>query len=163
MGSADDRIQAERLLKIHRRRLELLEERKAKQGDYADVSLDLQIDEERANVEALIGVLKPTASPIVQEVVKRNTGEIDIAMLFIQGVQSNSRITSLESQMGEVKQQLGHAAIERFQTREAIEDFRSTQKESERRRRFWQPLYIAMWIAILLIIILGIAFGRVYL
>lgn len=99
MAGNEERAHAERLLKIHRRNLRRLEEQKALQAGATNLALDNQIEEERANIIALEPIANPTPlpSPKIQEFVKNSTpGEIDNVMLFIQGNQINTRVTTWE-------------------------------------------------------------------
>src|SRR5689334_5044934 len=97
MASPEERQQAARLMRIHKRNLERLEIQKAQLAGAVNIALDNQIDEEKANIAALEPIANPPPkpSPKVAEFVKQTTpGEIDLLMLYIQGVQVNARLTS---------------------------------------------------------------------
>lgn len=88
----------DRLLAAHEQRLSYLEERKALLGNSADVSLDIDIEQARSNVDTMQALKKVAVPPSrdVQAAVKRTLGDFDLASLFIQGVQINARVTDLE-------------------------------------------------------------------
>lgn len=88
----------ERLLATHEQRLQHLELRKAALGSSADVSLDIELEQARSNVDTMAALKKVALPPgkDVQAAVRRNIGDFDLASLFIQGVQTNARITQLE-------------------------------------------------------------------
>lgn len=109
MASSDDQQQAARRLKIHRRNLARLEETKAKLAGEVNLAVDNQIDEEKANIAALEPIANPPPlpSPKVQEFIKATVPQdIDNAMLFIQGIQANARLTKVEEWITKVEEKV---------------------------------------------------------
>lgn len=124
MATDAERQHAARLLKIHKRNLSRLEEKKALLGGEMDLSVENQIDEERANIAALEPIANPPPqpSPKIQEFVKQTTpGEIDLMMLYLQGTQINSRVTVQEEQTKRIVEEQSRASMWRMQTGEVIE------------------------------------------
>lgn len=144
MASADERQQAARLLKIHKRNLQRLEVQKAEQAGALNIALDNQIDQERANIAALEPIANPPPLPSakVQEFVKATTPQdIDNMMLFMQGVQLNARMTKAEEhdarqdeRMEQIIQEQQRASVWRLTMTETVE-------ASERARAAGAPWY----------------------
>lgn len=104
MAGTEDRAQAARLLKIHKRNLERLEEQKARLAGAINLAVDNQIDEERANIAALDPIANPplpTPSKPIQEFVAQ-ASDGNWAMMFSQFVLLNSRITTIETKVQDV-------------------------------------------------------------
>lgn len=124
MATTDDRQQAARLIKIHKRNLERLEIQKANLAGTVNLAVDNQIDEEKANITALEPIANPppTPSPKILEFVKQAApGEIDLMMLFLQGTQLNTRMTKAEEQNADILASQSRASIDRMKTNEAID------------------------------------------
>lgn len=90
----------QRLLEAHEQRLERLELKKATLGSSADVSVDIDLEQARSNVDALRAAKRVAVPPTpdVVRAVRRQVGDFDLAALFIQGVQINARVTELEEE-----------------------------------------------------------------
>ena len=175
MATTDDRAQAERLLKIHKRNLNRLEEQKAKQAGAVNLALDNQIDEERANIAALEPIANPPApppSPKVQEfVVQASDG--NWAMMFSQFVLLNARMTAKEQQDKEQATQIekiiedqSRASVDRMQTKDAIDTLVEQATETEKARRLgakWyrRALTVSFGVAVLALMVSCAAFAVV--
>lgn len=161
MASDDDRIHAARLLKIHKRNLERLEEKKAKLGSGTDLSTENAIDEERANIAALEPIANPppTPSPKIQEFVKQATpGEVDLIMLFMQGTQINARMTKAEEQNQSIIAEQSRASVWRMQLTEIVDTLLAQTAGSELARRagakwYRRAIVMALSVAILALIV----------
>jgi hypothetical protein len=162
MASPEERQHAQRLLKIHRRNLERLEVRRAEIGGETNLALDNQIDEERANIAALEPLTKPPPSPKVQEFVSSASGgEIDLAMLFIQGTQINARVTQVEQQNVEqskqnqaILEEQGLSRISRMHLKEAVDDLVTRFSASEQARKAGAKWYRITLLALFALIVL---------
>lgn len=167
MASPEEQAHAIRLLKIHRRNLERLEEKKAKQAGATDLATDNQIEEEKANIAALEPIANPPKppSPKIQEFVRQTTpGEIDLMMLYIQGVQINQRMTKAEEQNEYIIQEQSRASVQRMTTDDRLARIEGQVGESEQARRFGAKWYrraitVSMGIALLALIVSCAAFA----
>jgi uncharacterized NAD(P)/FAD-binding protein YdhS len=145
MATSEEKNQAIRLLKIHRRNLGRLEEKKANLAGAIDLAVENQIDEERANIAALEPIANPPPllSPKVAEFVRQTTpSDIDNTMLFMQGVQLNARMTRAEehdAKQDERLQQIikdqARASVDRMLAKEAVESLSGQVAASERSRK----------------------------
>jgi hypothetical protein len=138
MATQEEQQHAARLLKIHKRNLERLEEKKAKLGTDLDLGLENQIEEEKANIAALEPIANPPVkpSPKIEAFVKQTTpGEIDLLMLYIQGTQLNQRMTKAEEQNQHIIEEQSRASIDRMQTKEDISTLMSQVSASEQARK----------------------------
>ncbi len=132
------------MLRIHKRNLEKLEERKAKLAGEVNLGIENQIEEERANIAALEPIANPPVkpSPKVAEFVKATTpGEIDLLMLYIQGVQVNQRLTTTEEQLRHVVEEQSRAAVWRMQMGEDVGALTATVTASEKARKVGAKWY----------------------
>jgi hypothetical protein len=102
MASQEEVEHAQRLIGIHKRNLEKLEEKKALLAGDLNISIDNQIAQEQADIAALLPLITPPPSKKVQEFVTSTSGgppgEIDLMMLYLQGTQINTRMTQAEAQ-----------------------------------------------------------------
>lgn len=124
MATAEETQHAQRLLKIHSRNLRRLEEKKARLGGDTDLAMENQIDEERANIAALEPIANPPPlpSPKIQEFVKQTTpGEIDMTMLFMQGVQINARVSKQEDQNQLIIEEQSRARLSRLDIKDVVD------------------------------------------
>lgn len=162
MATLEDRQHAQRLAHEYRRRLRLLEVRKARQGVETDPSIELEIEEYRLNIATLEALAEPEPAPEVQDAVKRHV-EGDYTFIFAQFVKFGQRLTKVEERMQLIAQAQHAASTERLHTNQAIKEIKAQQAISERRRRVWQPIYLALWISVVLFVIIAVVLGRVYL
>ncbi len=138
MATAAEQQHALRLLKIHRRNLERLEERKAKAGVDTDLATENAIDEEKANIVALEPIANPPTKPSekVAAFVKQTTpSEIDLMMLYLQGTQINARVTKQEEQNTQIIDEQSRARMGRIEIKEVVDDLAKKVDTSERRRQ----------------------------
>jgi len=169
MATEEDRQHAARLLTIHKRNLEKLEEKKALLAGELNIALDNQIAQEQADIEALRPLATPPPSKPIQELVTRTSGgppgEIDLMMLFMQGTQINTRMTQAEQEAKEYREkqaeqttqiieQQARDSLWRMQTKQVIDEVVAQVAASERERKKNAPfirrvLVIALSLAIL--------------
>lgn len=174
MATTDEQQQAARLLKIHRRNLGRLEERKASLAGEVNLGIENQIEQERADIAALEPLVKPAPSPKVQELVQQTTsGDINNAMLFLQGVQANARMTKQEEhatkqdeQTQLIIQEQARASLWRMQTKEAIDALVLQSNATEQSRRdgarwYRRALVIGLSMSILALLVSCAAFAAV--
>jgi hypothetical protein len=147
MATSEEKAHAQRLIEIHRRNLERLEEKKATFGIDVPQWVENQIDEERANIAALEPLVKVQPSQKVQEFVKSTaSGEIDMTMLFMQGVQINARMTQAEQEAKEYRErqadqttqiiaQQARDSLWRMQTKQVIDEVVAQVAASEKERQ----------------------------
>ena len=160
MATAAEQQHAQRLLKIHRRNLERLEEKKAKSGADTDLATENAIDEEKANIAALSPIANPPPkpSPTIEAFVKQTTpSEIDLLMLYLQGTQINARVTKQEEQNIQIIDEQSRARLGRLELKEIVADLVTTFADlvgkvdtSEKRRQRGALVYR---VAILLILV----------
>jgi len=161
MATSDERAQAARLLKIHRRNLDRLEQQKAKLAGELDLSIENAIDEEKANIAALEPIANPppSPSPKIQEFVKQTQpNEIDLVMLWMQGTQINQRMTKAEEQNQQIIMEQSRASMDRMQTNDRLGRIEGQVNQSEYARLLgakWyrRALTIALGMAILALIV----------
>lgn len=137
MATDKDRAHATRLIAIHRRNLNELEERAAKYAGDVPLHIKNQIDEERANIAALEPIAKPQPSQQIQAFV---TGVSDgnggnWAMLFSQFVLLNARMTKAEEQTQRILDEQARASMWRMNAGHDIEALKDDQQAGERGRR----------------------------
>lgn len=150
MATAEEQAHAARLLEIHTDNLRRLEEKKARLGIEAPTWIESQIEEEKANIAALEPIANPPPKPSqrIQEFVKQTTpGEIDLMMLYLQGVQSNARITKVEEKVETIVQSQGAAQLWRLDVSNRLED-------SDRARVYGQKRNFRLSVASLALILL---------
>ena len=155
MASEEDRQQAMRLLKIHKRNLERLEIQKANLGGDINLALENQIDEERANIALLEPIAKPAPSRAVQAFV---TGVSDgnggnWAMMFSQFVLLNTRMTKAEEQNQRIIDEQARASVWRLQAGEDIEALKQDTQAGERGR--WRNFLMLIGSLVLSALALG--------
>lgn len=165
MASSEDRQHAERLIKKKRGRLFRLEEQAATMGIDTPPHVQTEIDDLRADIATLeaIAAPEPGADPEVKALTKRSFGDGDWAMLFTQYVLINTRLTKVEEATQTIQAQQGAAQIERLQTKDDVQEIKDKLAQSERKRTFWQPVYLGMWIMLAIVIVAAVLFGRIYL
>jgi hypothetical protein len=161
MATAEERQHNERLIHEYRRRLRPLELRAARQGDDTDPAVLNEIEQLKLNIATLEELNKPPPPKEVQEAIWKQAG--DWAMLFAQSVQMNTRLTRVEERVETIVATQTAAQLERLATREDIQTIKEQQAETERKRKRWQPVYLLLWGAAALAIILAVVFGRIYL
>src|SRR5262245_47190451 len=95
MATAEDRVHAENLLKAHKKRLRLLELRKARQGDSADPAIDGEIADIKAAIADLEG---HQASDIVTEARQavRSQYDTDIDFLIADNAARSRKQTQID-------------------------------------------------------------------
>lgn len=126
MPQDEERAHHENLLKIHRRNLQGLLERKAKYGFEAPMWLENQI---KAEQEA-IAVHEPLApSQKVKEVAEGK--EIDLTTLFIQSTQIAAEQARQSIQNKEIIEQQARDALWRLQAKEVIDEVVIRQSSAE--------------------------------
>ena len=164
MATAEERAQAQRLLKIHQDNLAIMEEKKAKYGLETPLWLENQIAETEANIALLLPLAKPPPSKNVQEFVSSVSsspdGPVDLMMLFLQGVQINARMTRQEEQNQKQDEQnqaiideQSRASVWRMQTGETIEKLAMQFTASEHARKAGAKWYrIALLVLFALIV-----------
>lgn len=113
MATTEDRQHAQRLIYQYRRRLYILEERKARQGDNADPAVDIELDELRLNIATLEALVEPEPADEVKAVVQRHV-ESDWAMMFAQMVKFGQRLTKVEERVDTVVQSQASAQLWRI-------------------------------------------------
>ncbi len=122
MAAPEDRRHAERLIREYTRRKRVLELRKAKQGDSADPAVDVEIEELEAGIAAVLPLTKPDPPQEAKELVeKQASGGLDIAMLFVQGTQVNTRLTQMQEQLVDIKHEQARAQVWRIEASEKLE------------------------------------------
>jgi hypothetical protein len=124
MATEQEQKQATRRLEIHKKNLARLEEQKAKLAGAVNLAIDNQIDEERANIALLEPIANPPAkpSPKVAEFARAAAPDIDMVMLYLQGVQANARLTNVEEKIETVVQAQGAAQLWRLDIAGRLED-----------------------------------------
>lgn len=162
MASPDDRQRTERLIYEYRRRLHLLERRAARQGDDVDPQVEIEAEDLRLNIATLQALIGPEPAPEVLSAVKRHV-ESDWAMLFAQFVKFGQRLTRVEERVETIAAAQTAAQIERLATYDDVQAIKRQQAETERKRRRWQPFYVAAWAIIVIAVLLALIFGRIYL
>lgn len=168
IATSEERTKAARLLKIHKRNLERLEEQKAKLAGEVNLGIENQMDEERANIAALEPIANPPPlpSPKVAEFVKQTTPQdIDNTMLFMQGVQLNARMTKAEEQNQHIIEEQSRASIDRMQTKDTIDGLVVQVSLSEQARKLgarWYRRAIvgALAMALLALLVASVALIR---
>jgi hypothetical protein len=173
MASPEERQHAARLLQIHKRNLEKLEEKKALLAGELNLALDNQIAQEQADIEALRPLATPPPSKTIQELVTSASGgppgEIDLMMLFMQGTQINSRMTQAEQdakehrekqaeQTTQIIDQQARDALWRMQTKQVVDELVVQVAASEKERKKNAPfirrvLVIALTLGILALMV----------
>ncbi len=133
MATEEDRTHAVRLLKIHKRNLERLEEKKAKLGSDTDLATENAIDEERANIAALEPLVKPAPSQKVQAFVTQ-ASDGNWAMMFSQFVLLNTRMTQQEEQNQRILDEQSRGSIWRLHAGEDIQDLKADKQERAKRQ-----------------------------
>jgi len=165
MASSEERQHARRLLKKKKGRLYILEEQAAEKGIDAPPHVLNEIEDLRGDIATLevIAAPEPGADPEVRALTKRSFGDGDWAMLFTQYVLINTRLSKVEERTDAITQQLSMAQIERLETKEDVQEIKARQAQSEAKRRFWQPVYLGLWVFIVVLIIVAVLYGRIYL
>ncbi len=132
----EDREHNARLLKIHRRNLEVLLERKAQFGLEVPLSLENQIKAEQDSI-ALYEPLVPSTK--AQEVAQTVSGGIDLTTLYIQGTQIASEQARQSEQNKDIvaqnKEIIDQQAVDtlwRLQTKEVIHEVVQRQASVEK-------------------------------
>lgn len=105
MATAEDRHHAERLIKAHKKRLRLLEIRKANQGASTDPSVDNEIEDIKAALADLEGHAPSSIVTEARQVV-RNQYENDLEFLIADGAARNRRQTKTEETVTTTAQEL---------------------------------------------------------
>jgi hypothetical protein len=150
MATDEERQQAQRLIKIHKRNLAKLEEKRALLAGDLNIAIDNQIEQEQADIAALLPLVTPPPSEPIQKLVASASGgppgEIDLMMLYLQGTQINTRMTQAETQAKEdrektteqatkILEEQARASVWRMQTKETIDDLVAWAATSEKRRQ----------------------------
>lgn len=91
----DSRQHAESLLYEYKRRLKIRERQKARLGDAADPSVDLEIAQLRTNIAMLEPVVEPEPAEEVKEAVRRHIAD-DYLFVFRQVVKVGERLIRRE-------------------------------------------------------------------
>jgi hypothetical protein len=119
MATDDERASVERRLKIHRKNLNALLERKAKFGP---LETPVWLENQIADVQGDIALLEPLApSQKAQDVVSNVSGGIDLATLFVQGTQLSVHILLQAEQNKQIIDQQARDALWRMQAKEVID------------------------------------------
>lgn len=137
----EDRVEAEKLIKIYRQRLRYRNEQIARMGDSADPSIPIDRDHLEHEISMLEAVLRPDTSPAVAELIKRRVE--DVVFLFQQSVEQNTRLTRVEERVDRVAQEQHSASQWRLDKGGVIDELwsRATREDRDaprgRRRNFW--------------------------
>jgi len=164
MATDEERKQAARRLKTHKRNLERLELRKAELAGALDLALENQIDEERANIAILEPIANPQALPpqpsakVAEFARSVSPNDIDSVMLYMQGVQANARMTRIEEQTERIIEEQGIASSSRMQFKETMDWLVEQVTRSERARKLgarWyrRAIVLALSLSILALIV----------
>jgi hypothetical protein len=162
MATDEDRQHAAELLHEYRKRLRIQERRKAKQGDSADPSLDIDIAELRLNIATLEALIEPEPALEVQEVVRAHVAD-DYMFLFSQFVKFGSRLTHVEQRVEAVSQQQGRADVWRLGIADDVLTLKNGQTKNDVERKAGQRLNRALLIAVVVLLVVGLLIGRGYL
>lgn len=131
MASPEDRQHIERLIREHKKRLRLLEVRKARQGDSADPSIDGEIADIKAALSDLEGHAPSSVITEARQAV-RNQYENDLDFLVADGAARNRRQTKTE-------EMVANTAIELHSVKDEViamkADVRALQRERYARIR----------------------------
>lgn len=145
------RQQAEKLLLVNQRVLDARYLQKERLGASADPSIDLDIAERLANIEALQAVLEPDPSPGVQEVVKRRIDD-DYLFVFNSVVKLGRRVTRIERAIADIQQSAFADQQWRLNIGAAVEGLQHALGQIEQKRRGGQLVNRAIQLATLLLI-----------
>lgn len=162
MATADDRQHAEHLLYEYRRRLRGLEVRKARHGDLVDPAVDSEIDDLRLNIATLEALGTPEPAPEVQEAVRAHVAD-DYMFLFTQFVKFGSRLTHVEQRVETVAQQQSRADAWRLSIGEDVRGLKLGQDKNDHERKRGQRWNRVLLIAIIVLVIVGLAARALYL
>jgi hypothetical protein len=162
VATAEDRQHAQHLLYEYRRRLRLLEIRKARQAASVDPSVELDIDELRLNIATLEALTEPEPTPEVQEVVRAHV-EMDYMFLFTQFVKFGSRLTSVEQRVENVAQHQGRADMWRITATEDMRGLEATQARNDKDRQHGQRWNRILLITLVVLVIVAIIARALYL
>lgn len=132
MATSEDRQHAHRLIADYTRRMQVLERRKARQGDNADPAVDIELDELRLNVATLEALVEPEPADEVKAVVQRHI-ESDWAMMFAQFVKFGQRLTKVEERVDTVAQSQASAQLWRIDIAERLEVSDAARQYGQRR------------------------------
>ena len=134
MASDEERAHARRLLEIHRKNLQNLEERKANYGSLdVPLSLENQIEKEQANIAALEPLVKPAPSQKIQEFVTQ-ASDGNWAMMFSQFVLLNTRMTQQEGKTQQILEEQSRGSMWRMQAGEDIQELKADKAERQQRQ-----------------------------
>lgn len=159
IATDDERASVVRRLKIHRKNLATLLERKAKFGPLeTPVWLENQIADEQGNI-ALLEPLAPSQK--AQDVVQNVSGGIDLATLFFQGTQLNAQVMLQAAQNKQIIEQQARDALWRMQTKEVIDEVvaqvHATEKARQRGAKWYRRAITTALSMSLLALIVGCA------
>lgn len=161
MATDEDRQHAAHLLREYRSQLRLLELRKAKQGDRSHPSLDTEMEELRINIAALEPLTEREPAPEVKEAIRRYIVD-DYMFMFTQFANFRTRLTNVEQQTGAIAKQHASAQEWRLTISEDVKALKGEQTEEKQARRRGQRFNRYLLVAVVIIIMLSVLFGRVY-
>lgn len=156
MATSEDRQHAERLIREHKKRLRLLELRRARQGDSADPSVDQEIEDIK---NALLELEGHTPSELVTQArqVARNQYENDIEFLIADGAARNRRQTRTEEKVDFIAAEIHAVKDEVIVVKSDVQTLQKEHKKSEEERRVWAPVWRAAWLSAVILALLALA------
>jgi hypothetical protein len=162
MASEEDKAHAAELLYEYRKRLRVRERQKARQGDAADPSVEIEIAELRLNIATLEALVEPEPAIEVQEAVRAHVAD-DYMFLFTQFVRFGSRLTHVEQRVETVSQQQGRADVWRLGIADDVLTLKNSQTKNDVERKAGQHMNRALLIAVVVLLVIGLLIGRGYL
>lgn len=162
MATDEDRQHAAELLHEYRKRLRVRERQKARLGEGADPSVDIDIADLRLNIATLEALVEPEPAPEVQEVVRSHIAD-DYLFLFTQFVRFGSRLTQVEQRVENVAQQQRHADVWRIGISEDVRGVKAAQVKDEEDRAYGQRLNRVLLITVIVLVIIGLIARALYL
>jgi hypothetical protein len=159
MASDEDKAHAAELLHEYRKRLRVRERQKARQGDTADPSVDIEIADLRLNIATLEALVEPEPAIEVQEIVRSHIAD-DYMFLFTQFVRFGSRLTRVEERVETAAQQQGRADVWRLGIADDVLSLKTSQAQSDVARKVGQWLNRALLIAVVILLVIGLVIGR---
>lgn len=162
MATAEDQQYAAHLLYEYRRRLRGLELRKARQGITVDPAIDVEIEELHLNIAMLESLAGPEPSAAVREVVQARVAE-DYTFVLTQFAKFGGRLAEVERRIETVAQQQSRADTWRLSIGEDVRTLTLTQDKEQLARKRGQRWNRVLLIAIIVLVIVGLAARALYL
>lgn len=162
MATDEDRRHTEKLRREKTRRLHLLEERAARQGISTDPATLAEIEDLRADIAGLEMVAAPSLSQEVRAVVRRHF-EDDLDFLIAQYGQLTRRQMHVEEQVDTLTSQHHAAQTWRLAIADDVQALKQTQVEEKKARKRGQRWNRVLLIAIIVLVIVGLAARALYL